>query len=450
MARRQAIIVEGMTICEYDNSFKQFIGQILSSCLENPQDINFMLSPENLQLYQHAFTSKLFDSTNNYEIYEIMGDVSLNKFVVWYMYNRFPQILNTEGVQLIARLKIMFQGGEKASKISEFLGLNHFITAPTDQFINNRVSLYEDVCEAFIGCTEFILNKKYEIGYGFFIITRLLKSVFDKCFPDISLEYDKLYDSITRLKQYMDLNRANGFSIRNEINQTIRTQVQMYEVKIHLLYARTDIILSEARGTDKTQTEKESAELAIAYLTKNLRYLPNFRMQKPRLFENLTKEGAIIKEKQEKVNREYLIQTYKGQSVYEAPEEKVDPEHFDINDLYFTKPKNQFRSYKSTLLAMYCRKRNISGINTCLELNADATILDSDGSSILDLLYMGEKDEKIVEEITTILNNYVKKNKLKMQRSVYDYCYLKYDSEFFLKNLEKFDITEYQSLSELI
>jgi dsRNA-specific ribonuclease len=62
--------------------------------------------------------------------------------------------------------------------------------------------LIEDVFEAFLGCTEYILDNEFRPGVGYAIVHDILSSIFDSI--DISLEYNKLYDAKTRLKELFD------------------------------------------------------------------------------------------------------------------------------------------------------------------------------------------------------------------------------------------------------
>ena len=56
--------------------------------------------------------------------------------------------------------------------------------------------------EAFIGATAYILDNKIRQGVGYAIVYDILSSIFDSM--EISLKYEDLYDSITRLKEMFD------------------------------------------------------------------------------------------------------------------------------------------------------------------------------------------------------------------------------------------------------
>ncbi len=90
---------------ERGQDFKKMIRSILSLGMSD-EYIPYLTTPESLNTYNTAFTSRGADDKNNYEMFEQLGDVSVNKFIVNYMYKRFPQLRNPNGVDVVAKLKI--------------------------------------------------------------------------------------------------------------------------------------------------------------------------------------------------------------------------------------------------------------------------------------------------------------------------------------------------------
>ena len=66
----------------------------------------------------------------------------------------------------------------------------------------NKKDLLEDVLEAFIGCTEYLLDEAFRPGVGYGIVYDILESIFNEL--PMSLEYEDLYDAKTRLKETTD------------------------------------------------------------------------------------------------------------------------------------------------------------------------------------------------------------------------------------------------------
>ena len=215
--------------------FKEMIETILNRANLKEKYISDLLSPENLSKFDKAFTSKsafpnvwklqndiqdkekcgidtdlekeqlkmeLKKAEHNYEIYEQLGDLTINKFIVWYAYRRFPQLECSMGVKVVARLRINYGSRAKFAEIGNSLGFWPYITADEVERNNKMKDLLEDVLEAFIGCVEQILDNKYRPGVGYAIAHDILASIFDEM--NISLKYDDLYDAKTRLKELFD------------------------------------------------------------------------------------------------------------------------------------------------------------------------------------------------------------------------------------------------------
>ena len=201
--------------------FYEMIYDLLKKGNLTDKHINDLLSPENLSKLDKAFTSKSAypqlwqleatdpamadarkQAEHNYEIYEQLGDLSVNKFIVWYAYRRFPQLECSMGVKVVARLRINYGSRAKFAEIGQSLGFWEYITADEGERSTKMKDLLEDVVEAFIGCVEQILDRQYRPGVGYGIVHDILSAIFDKM--EISLRYDDLYDPKTRLKELYD------------------------------------------------------------------------------------------------------------------------------------------------------------------------------------------------------------------------------------------------------
>lgn len=196
-------------------AFKSMISNILSRGRLKPKYIDVLTSDESLKQYDQAFTSSYLDKKNNYERFEQIGDVTANKFLIWYIYRRFPQLDCTEGVKVAARVKINYGSREMFAPVADKLGFWPYISALTEgternvYYRNtNKKDLLEDVFESFIGCTEYLLDKNFRIGVGYAIVYDILKSIYDEI--DISLRYEDLYDAKTRIKETFDMYKELG------------------------------------------------------------------------------------------------------------------------------------------------------------------------------------------------------------------------------------------------
>ena len=189
--------------------FKNMIVGLLKRGNLKAKYIDLLTDEKSLLAYGQAFTAVTADKVDNYERFEQIGDVTANKFIVWYAYRRFPQLDCTDGVKVVARLRINYGAKQFFAPLGEQLGFWPFISAAEDgvernMYYRNRnkKDLLEDCIEAFIGCTEYLLDKAFRPGVGYGIVYDILASIFDEI--DMSLRYEDLYDAKTRLKETFD------------------------------------------------------------------------------------------------------------------------------------------------------------------------------------------------------------------------------------------------------
>lgn len=188
--------------------FRTFIQSILQKSGLKKKYIDEMTNETGMALYSRVFTHQSIDADQNYEFLEILGDVTCNKVVVWYIKDRFPVLQNTAGVKVIARLRINLVSKKNFSLLAENLGFGDFISCEKEIKEQKGKSLLEDVFEAFFGATEMLLDSIVHPGAGYGICYKILKDIFDNL--PISLKYEDLYDPITRLKETFDFYRSNN------------------------------------------------------------------------------------------------------------------------------------------------------------------------------------------------------------------------------------------------
>jgi len=216
-----------------DKIFKKVLKKVLKKGKLKKEVIKILLCEDNLKLYGHAFTTEHIDRIYNYQFYEQLGDITANKFLVWYFYRRYPYLRMKEGVPIVARLRIKYGAKQTFYKIAEQLGFWDFISAPISIRNANKKPLLEDVFEAFIGVTEYILDEKYMNGLGYSIVYNILKDIFDNI--KISLKYEDLFDNKTRLKELFDVNNNIGILIYEHekymINEYNFFKSKIYRIK---------------------------------------------------------------------------------------------------------------------------------------------------------------------------------------------------------------------------
>ena len=429
-------VVPGIRLGIRGERFKRFIVDVLSAN-ENralsPTDVEFLTSEKNIQLYANAFTSSDIDMQNNYEVFEHLGDTTLNKFVADYLFRRFPQLNHPRGVKIATVILNNLISKKSFSNIAESLQFSNYISATNDTFADEtkRLSLLEDCFEAFIGTTEHILDQKYGIGYTYNLIYLLLTPIFDAI--PISLKYDDVVDPVTRLKETFDAYKE-VLKLQKEETKTGVNSVTMQLRAISLnnsfaLSAATSTLIGTGAGKTKQEAERTASTHAIQFLkTKGI-----YRDQ-PRDYAILDQTNSFI-EPEPEITTDRIIEVYRQKQILH--DDSQLPDDFKINEQYQTKFQYGNRDYTSTIIGMYCRARNVSGVLACLELNADPAIPDKNGCSIVDLLFIGPIEEKKVKKIFKAITASAA---LPIQRSIYDFFYKQYSfAKKYRKRLEVVD-----------
>lgn len=224
---------------------------------------------ERMDLYEMCFTSSSVDKKNNYEYYETLGDATVNKFIVWYFYRRFPQLHCPEGVKVISRLKINYVSKTVFAQVADKLGFWPFIKAADNKKLASKESLLEDVFEAFMGVTEDILDNRFMVGVGYAKVHDILKSIFDKL--DISLEYEDLFDPKSRLKELFDRHKQLGRV--DWVDKDHENIVYMYHI------GGGQEILGRASGNIKKEREQKASQIALDLLSeRGITYRQNYNI----------------------------------------------------------------------------------------------------------------------------------------------------------------------------
>lgn len=194
-------IINQPIIGKRGKKFKEFISSLLKRTSLCQKYIDTLTNSKNLLYYEHVFTNKVIHPIDNYEFFEILGDVTCNKAIVWYLKDKFPFLNNSDGVKVIARLKINLVSKETFSKWARDLDFLEYISFDLETKQKHEKDILEDCFEAFVGLTEYLIDSIYK-GGGYFIVYQFMKSILDE--TPISLDYEKLYDPVTRLKETFD------------------------------------------------------------------------------------------------------------------------------------------------------------------------------------------------------------------------------------------------------
>jgi len=252
-----------------NTSFQQFIRNLILPCRLDSEQLDLITDVLSMRLYQKAFTHVSVNAKHNYEVYEQLGDITVNKFLVWYFHNRFSHNLNsTFGVKIIARLRIKYGSKQFLSELSEKLGFGEYIQVAEVMTHGKRMSLLEDVFEAFVGVTEYIIDQRIHPGLGYISCYRILESWFNPI--PIDLSYEQLFDAKTRLKELFDLYRDTLGTLIYECEKTIGSEPDGVNQTVIKVFRKvgTDrkYICSASSPVNKALAEQLASEQALQIL----------------------------------------------------------------------------------------------------------------------------------------------------------------------------------------
>jgi len=421
--------VHGVYMGSRGSDFKKLIKSVLKRGNLKDKYIKLLTNKESLKLYGNAFTSDLVDSENNYQVLEQLGDLTGNKFIVNYMYKRFPHLACSDGVKIVARLRINYGAKQSFSEIARKLGFWSFISATNELRSKKMKPLLEDVFEAFIGVTEMLIDENKRIGVGYAIVYDILSSIFDEM--DISLRYEDLYDAKTRLKELFDLyeDRIGPLvykDFREEaINHSIVYRVHggKYEEKIlkngivsvnkKRIIGGQYVKLGDGYASLKADSQQKAAENALSFLKNN-----GISKPVPDIYKKFNSKKEV------KITEKLFSELYK-----------------DVNELYSTKTKSKYQNkYQSTPLSLYCREKSIDGVSICLNKGVDINKQDTDGMYPIDLLFIGNPKEKVVSKILSLFEKKLKdQEKISIHKNIYD-MYINQYVDNYIKSFKHFNI----------
>jgi dsRNA-specific ribonuclease len=192
--------------------FQEFIAEILvNRCDLSEKTAAVFVSEPYIYTFEKAFTSPSVNPCENYELLETKGDVGVNKAVVDYLTEAYPQFDCPHAVRIFADIKSKFASKSVLSLYADSLGFEKFITVK--QLVKESLldSVLEDVFEAFVGALDDVIRVHSEgMNVGYPICYNFVKSVLSQ--TEMSFKYTDLVDAKTRLKELFQ--HLNNQSLR--------------------------------------------------------------------------------------------------------------------------------------------------------------------------------------------------------------------------------------------
>lgn len=413
MAEDQQEPIKGIYLGPRDKTFKTMIRTVLAKGDISREHYKRLLKQDSICKYGCAFTSELIDQENNYQYFEQIGDLSANKFIVTYIYERFPQLRSSEGVKVAARLRINYGSKNSFFEIANNLGFWEFISATNEQRLRKMKALNEDTFEAFLGVTETIIDENFGIGIGYSCVYQILKGIFDEI--DISLNYEDLYDAKTRLKELFDI---HGETLGQLVYEETKDGAQTISFVFRVM-EKKKILLGKGKASLKADSQQYAATNAITNLKKQ-----GFVKYAPKIYSQFS--GETKKEKTTEHDVKKLLSSN------------------DINDQVQTRGKSKHQTkYTSTVLSKYCRDRDYEGIKICLKMGANPNVPDSEGMFPYDRVLIGAHDRKSQLLMGKILKRFLSKSKkVKISENVYNTYYTQLTHNFFTETLPRIKVVK--------
>ena len=258
-----------------DDTFKKLLDNILQTGDVSKKHRDEILNKEGLEYYSMAFTHATYDSQNNYEFLETLGDITLSKCVIWYISKKFPQINVPDGKDILTRLKNKIIQSKSYSDFAETLGFWPFISTNMNRNSSYlRKKTLEDVLESFFAVTELLLDKTYQIGTGYPVCYKILSKLLDKTEDFIRIDYTHLADKKTRVKEIFDFYNSRGIGKLDydKIKPIVKGEDDvLYQVRVKHTFPDGKfryIAHGEGDGVDYSIAEQNAAEKVLDILEK--------------------------------------------------------------------------------------------------------------------------------------------------------------------------------------
>lgn len=247
-----------------DGSFKELILNILGDVEDKYKKT--LLSDLSLSYFSTAFTHPTADSQNNYNFLKVLGHVSFQKNIVWYLSRnkiildktKLDKIITDYKIRLIKSLGKMMIGN-----IFDYITIDK--KSKSTESGNEKV--IQSVLEAFFGAVELVLDRTYSIGTGNQIVYQSITSLFDKY---IELEESIEKDPKTTLNEIFISNKS---ILGNPEYEEAEHKDGIYYMNLYqVLPNKQKFLIGQSSDKIKKQAEKNAAKQAVE---KNIFYYYN-------------------------------------------------------------------------------------------------------------------------------------------------------------------------------
>lgn len=253
-----------------DKTFVSFITSFIERA--SPLIKNISLEKEDIELFGKAFTHPDItnDSSENYDLYETLGDNTLNKCILWYLSDRFPQLNCPEGIDILTKLKISSINTNSFARLADKFGFYQYISCMRSMIgVWKKKEILEDVFESFFSVIEIVIDRKFKPGMGYIVCYKILSSILNE--EEYCITYNNLVDPKTQLKELFDSYKSVKIEWRTSKEDRGLDEIYTSTITESVLIPGTDKygpykpIGQTSIGYTKKEAEKDVSKKALQY-----------------------------------------------------------------------------------------------------------------------------------------------------------------------------------------
>ena len=279
-------VEKAITHTSDDLAFTNFISSLMIKRGNiNEQTVLQLLDEQGLERVKMAFTHSSMVNEKNYEFFEMLGDRSVNKAIIWYMHRRFPEIENSEKAPMyMTELKKKYENKRNFGAWARKLGFEPFIRYRELSYVEGKNikkirmndSMLEDAFEAFCGVLEDLIDSRIGIGVGYGFVYNIITSLLDEEY--VTTDLNKLVDVKTQVKELTENATIKKFGSKAEYN-TYQDTNKKFITTLNLSFTSTpsqnykgslNQTFTSYPQFKKIDAENEAARMTLDWLKKNM------------------------------------------------------------------------------------------------------------------------------------------------------------------------------------
>ena len=235
-----------------------------------------ILDENGMKIMTSAVTHWSLQEEEDYEVWETLGDSTLNKIMIWYMHRRFPHATSEE---LTEAKKINVSKGQfpvyaQTLQLPQYVRYKNITYQSGKNMLTISLdkSMKEDTFEAFFGALEFLIDSKIILGSGYLIVYNIVTHILDQ--QQMTVDLSKIKDSITQLKEIFDSRKKLGdsYSYSYDYNTKKETVILMFNRELDSPVKMKDgknphfIKLEVTNVSNEKDGQRKASEKALVFL----------------------------------------------------------------------------------------------------------------------------------------------------------------------------------------